>query len=78
MLTLTGSGRLTRNQRCARRCRARRSPRWRIAGTRRGSDVDSIYVDLVLWDAQAEFAVEHVVKGQVVTFAGVAGAATVD
>lgn len=28
------------------------------------------YVDLVLWDAQAAFAAEHLVKGQAVTFTG--------
>ena len=40
-----------------------------IASNRRNSD-EAIYVDLVLWDAQATFAVEHLVKGQAVTFAG--------
>jgi len=41
-----------------------------IASSRRGSDDDPIYIDLVLWDAQAAFAVEHLVKGQAVAFAG--------
>ena len=41
-----------------------------IASSRRGSDEDPVYVDLVLWDAQAAFAVEHLVKGQAVSFAG--------
>jgi len=41
-----------------------------IASSRRGSDDDPIYVDLVLWDVQAAFAAAHLVKGQMVTFSG--------
>ena len=41
-----------------------------IASSRRGSDEDPGYVDPVLWDAQAAFAVEHLLKDRAVTFAG--------
>jgi single-strand DNA-binding protein len=70
MLTLTGSGRLTRKPELRETSSGSSVTTVAIASSRRGSDDDPIYVDLVLWDAQAAFAVEHLVKGQAVTFAG--------
>jgi single-strand DNA-binding protein len=70
VLTLTGSGRLTRKPELRETSSGSSVTTVAIASTRRGSDDDPIYVDLVLWDAQAAFAVEHLVKGQAVTFAG--------
>lgn len=70
MLTLTGNGRLTRKPELRHTPSGAAVTTVAIASTRRGSDDDPIYVDLVLWDAQAAFAVEHLVKGQAVTFAG--------
>ena len=70
MLTLTGNGRLTRKPELRQTSSGATVTTVAIASTRRGSDDDPIYVDLVLWDAQAAFAVEHLVKGQAVTFAG--------
>lgn len=70
MLTLTGNGRLTRKPELRQTSSGAAVTTVAIASTRRGSDDDPIYVDLVLWDAQAAFAVEHLVKGQAVTFAG--------
>ena len=70
MLTLTGSGRLTRKPELRTTSTGATVTTVAIASSRRGSDEDPVYVDLVLWDAQAAFAVEHLVKGQAVTFAG--------
>lgn len=70
MLTLTGSGRLTRKPELRETSSGATVTTVAIASSRRGSDDDSVYVDLVLWDARAAFAVEHLVKGQAVTFAG--------
>ncbi len=70
MLTLAGSGRLTRKPELRTTGSGWTVTTVAIASSRRGSDDDPIYIDLVLWDAQAAFAVEHLVKGQAVAFAG--------
>ena len=70
MLTLTGNGRLTRKPELRETTSGATVTTVAIASSRRGSDDDPIYVDLVLWDAQAAFAAEHLVKGQAVTFTG--------
>ena len=70
MLTLTGNGRLTRKPELRQTSSGATVTTVAITSTRRGSDDDPIYVDLVLWDAQAAFAAEHLIKGQAVTFAG--------
>lgn len=46
--------------------------RSRTASRRRGSDDggEPDYIDLVLWDAKATFATEHLVKGQAAAFGG--------
>jgi len=70
VLTITGNGRLTRKPELRTTSSGSIVTTVAIASSRRGSDDDPVYVDLVLWDAQAAFAVEHLVKGQAVTFAG--------
>lgn len=70
MLTITGNGRLTRKPELRTTSSGSTITTVAIASSRRGSDDDPVYVDLVLWDAQAAFAVKHLVKGQAVTFAG--------
>ena len=70
MLTLAGNGRLTRKPELRATSSGATVTTVAIASSRRGSDDDPIYVDLVLWEAQAAFAAEHLVKGQAVTFAG--------
>lgn len=67
MLTLTGNGRLTRNPELRETTSGAKVTTVAIASSRRGSDDDPIYVDLVLWEVQAAFAAEHLVKGQMVT-----------
>jgi single-stranded DNA-binding protein len=39
-------------------------------GRSRERDAEPVYVDLILWDVQAAFAVKHLVKGQAVAFSG--------
>ena len=70
MLTITGNGRLTRKPELRETTSGAKVTTVAIASSRRGSDDDPIYVDLVLWDAQAAFAAEHLIKGQAVTFSG--------
>jgi len=70
VLTLTGNGRLTRKPQLRETTSGATVTTVSIASSRRGSDDDPIYVDLVLWDAQAAFAAEHLIKGQAVTFSG--------
>ena len=70
MLTLTGNGRLTRKPELRETTSGAKVTTVAIASSRRGSDDDPIYVELVLWDAQAAFAAQHLVKGQAVTFTG--------
>ena len=70
MLTLTGNGRLTKKPELRETTSGAKVTTVAIASSRRGSDDDPIYVELVLWDAQAAFAAQHLVKGQAVTFAG--------
>jgi single-stranded DNA-binding protein len=41
-----------------------------VASDRRDRQADPVYVDLILWEGQAEAAAEHLVKGQAVAFAG--------
>ncbi len=41
-----------------------------VASDRRDRDADPVYVDLVLWEGQAEAAVKHLIKGQAVAFTG--------
>ena len=70
MLTLTGNGRLTRKPELRQTSSGATVTTVAIASSRCGSDAEAIYVDLVLWDAQAAFAVEHLIKGQAVAFTG--------
>jgi single-stranded DNA-binding protein len=41
-----------------------------VASDRRNRDAGPVYVDLILWEGQAEAAAQHLVKGQAVTFSG--------
>src|SRR5215217_7599572 len=70
MLTLTGNGRLTRDV----ELRATRSGKSvatvSVASDRRDRKADPVYVELILWEGQAEAAAEHLAKGQAVAFTG--------
>ena len=41
-----------------------------VASDRRDRNADPVYVDLIVWQAQATAAAEHLVKGQAVSFSG--------
>jgi single-strand DNA-binding protein len=70
MLTLTGNGRLTRDV-VLRSTRSGKSVATvSIASDRRDRNADALYVDLIVWEAQAQAAAEHLVKGQAVAFSG--------
>jgi single-strand DNA-binding protein len=70
MLTLTGNGRLTRDV-ALRSTRSGKSVATiSIASDRRDRNADALYVDLIVWEAQAQAAAEHLIKGQAVAFTG--------
>ena len=70
MLTITGNGRLTRSPELRSTTSGKAVTTVSVASDRRDRDADPVYIDLVLWEAQAEAAVQHLVKGQAVAFTG--------
>jgi single-strand DNA-binding protein len=70
MLTLTGTGRLTRRPELRRTGSGKAVTTLAVACDRCNRKADPVYVELVLWEAQAEAAVQHLVKGQVIAFSG--------
>jgi len=70
MLTITGNGRLTRSPELRTTTSGKTVTTVSVASDRRDRDADPVYVDLVLWEAQAEAATQHLVKGQAVAFTG--------
>ena len=70
MLTLTGNGRLTRDVELRSTRKGKSVATVSVASDRRDRKSDPVYVDLILWEGQAEAAAEHLVKGQAVTFSG--------
>ena len=70
MLTLTGNGRLTRDVELRNTRSGKSVATVSVASDRRDRKADPIYVELVLWDAQAEAAARHLVRGQAVSFTG--------
>ena len=70
MLTLTGNGRLTRDVELRSTCSGKSVATVSVASDRRDRKADPVYVDLILWEGQAEAAAQHLVKGQAVAFTG--------
>ena len=70
MITLTGHGRLTRSVELRTTHSGKTVATISVASDRRDRSAGPVYVDLVVWEAQASAAAEHLVKGQAVTFAG--------
>ena len=70
MITLTGNGRLTRDPQLRTTHSGKTVATISVASDRRDRNADAIYIDLVLWEAQATAAAQHLVKGQAVSFAG--------
>jgi single-strand DNA-binding protein len=70
MLTLTGNGRLTRDVQLRSTHSGKTVATISVASDRRDRDAQAVYVDLVVWEAQAQAAAKHLTKGQAVSFAG--------
>jgi single-stranded DNA-binding protein len=70
MITLTGNGRLTRDVQLRTTHSGKTVATISIASDRRDRDADPAYLDLIVWQAQATAAAEHLVKAQAVSFTG--------
>jgi single-strand DNA-binding protein len=70
MITLTGNGRLTRDVQLRTTHSGKTVATISVASDRRDRSAGAIYVDLVVWEAQATAAAQHLVKGQAVNFSG--------
>jgi single-stranded DNA-binding protein len=70
MITLTGHGRLTRDVQTRTTHSSKTVATISVASDRRDRDAAPVYVDLIVWEAQATAAGEHLVKGQAVSFSG--------
>jgi single-stranded DNA-binding protein len=70
MLTLTGNGRLTRAVQLRTTHSGKSVATISVASDRRDRDAPAVYVDLIVWEAQAHAAATHLIKGQAVSFSG--------
>jgi single-strand DNA-binding protein len=70
MLILTGNGRLTRDVELRETRSGKPVATVSVASDRRDRRGQPVYIDLVLWESQAQAAAEHLVKGQAVSFTG--------
>jgi single-strand DNA-binding protein len=70
MLTLTGNARLTRDVELRSTRSGKSVATVSVASDRRDRNAGPLYVELILWEGQAEAAAEHLVKGQAVAFSG--------
>ena len=70
MITLTGNGRLTRDVQLRTTHSGKTVATISVASDRRDRNADPVYLDLIVWEAQATAAAEHLVKGQAVSFSG--------
>ena len=70
MLTLTANGRLTRSPELRTTNSGKSVTTVSVASDRRDRHADPVYIDLILWETQAETAAQHLVKGQTVAFTG--------
>jgi len=70
MITLTGNGRLTHSVELRSTRSGKSVATISIASDRRDRQAPALFIDLVVWEGQAEAAAEHLVKGQAVSFSG--------
>jgi single-strand DNA-binding protein len=70
MVTLTGNGGLTKDPELRHTGTGKAVTTVSVACSRRDRDAEAVYVELVLWETQAELAAFHLVKGQQVAFCG--------
>ena len=70
MITLAGHGRLTRDVALRTTHSGKTLATIAVASDRRDRNAEPIYLDLIVWEAQATAAGEHLIKGQAVSFSG--------
>ena len=70
MLTINGNGNITRAPELRNTTSGKAVTTVSVACQQRKTDDGPAYVDLILWEAQAEAAVKYLVKGQAVAFSG--------
>ena len=70
MITLSGNGRLTRDVQLRSTSSGKTVATLSVASDRRDRTAQPVYLDLIVWQAQATAAAEHLVKGQAVSFSG--------
>ena len=70
MITLTGNGRLTRDVQLRTTHSGKTVATISVASDRRDRSAPGVYVDLIVWEAQATATAEYLVKGQLVSFTG--------
>jgi single-strand DNA-binding protein len=70
MITITGNGRVTRDVQLRNTHSGKSVATITVASDRRDRWAPALYVDLVVWEGQAEAAAKHLVKGQSVSFSG--------
>ena len=70
MITLSGNGRLTRDVQLRTTNSGKTVGTISVASDRRDRHAQPVYLDLIVWQAQATAAAEHLVKGQAVSFSG--------
>lgn len=70
MITITGNGHLTRTPELRHTNNGKAVTTVTIASQGRLRDGQPDYLDLILWETQAEAAAEHLTKGQAVSFNG--------
>ena len=70
MITLTGNGRLTRDVALRSTHSGKTVATISVASDRRDRDAQPVYLDLIVWEAQAKAAAQQLIKGQGVSFSG--------
>ena len=70
MITITGNGRLTRDVQLRETHGGKSVATISVASDRRDRQAPALFIDLIVWERQAEAAAEHLVKGQAVSFSG--------
>jgi single-strand DNA-binding protein len=70
MITLTGNGRLTRDVQLRTTHSGKNVATVSVASDRRDRQAPALFVDLIVWEGQAQAAAGHLVKGQAVSFSG--------
>jgi single-strand DNA-binding protein len=70
MLTLTANARLTRDVQLRTTHSGKTVATISVASDRRDRSATAVYIDLILWEAQATHAAQHLVKGQAISFSG--------